>query len=368
MEITVTAVEASNIITRSIQSGRPIFIWGPPGIGKSDLVHSIANSGSLGRACVIDMRLALCDPTDLRGYPYRDPETNTMRWSPPIDLPSAELAAEYDTVLLFLDELNSAPPSVQASAYQLVLNRRVGQYVLPDNVKIVAAGNRVGDKGVTFSMPSPLANRFRHVSMEANFDAWKTWAVQARVHADVVGYLSWAKQDLFDFNPRTSGAAYATPRSWVNLSDTIYNPEFDLADAREQRAEMAGIVGDGLAVKFAEHRRVGVHLPRPEQVITGEVLKLKSEVSREISAKYSLTTGLAYELKAMYDHETRRATEFRAAINHVVRFAFDNFEPEMVVYLFKTLMQDYKIKFNMRTELDPDLLNTFNTRYIKYIV
>jgi hypothetical protein len=368
MEITVSASSVRNIVLRSMQSRRPVFIWGPPGIGKSELVADIAHSGALGNACTIDMRLALCEPTDLRGYPYRDPETNTMRWSPPIDLPSAELAAQYDHIVLFLDELNSAPQSVQAAAYQLVLNRRVGQYVLPDNVVIVAAGNRETDRGVTYRMPAPLANRFRHVVMDVNYDDWKVWAVQHNVHPDVVGYLSWAKQDLFDFNPKTSSQAFATPRSWVSLSDTLYNPDFDQADSREQRAELAGIVGDGLAVKFQEHRRVGAHLPRPSQVITGEVLKLKSDVAKEISAKYSLTTGLAYELKAIYTDEQRKATEFRAAINHVVRFAFGNFEPEMVVFLFKTLMQDYQIRFNMRTELDADLLSTFNERYIRYIV
>lgn len=368
MEITVSASAVKNIVLRAMQSRRPIFIWGAPGIGKSELVSSIAQSGALGRACTVDMRLALCEPTDLRGYPYRDPESNTMCWSPPIDLPSAELAAQYDHIVLFLDELNSAPPSVQAAAYQLVLNRRVGQYVLPDNVVIVAAGNRETDRGVTYRMPAPLANRFRHVVMESSYDDWKVWAVNALVHPDVVGYLSWAKQDLFDFNPKSSSQAFATPRSWVSVSDTLKNPLFESADSREQRAEIAGIVGDGLAVKFLEHRRVGAHLPRPSQIIAGEVLKLKSDVATEISAKYSLTTGIAYELKAIYDDTTQRATVFRAAINHVARFAFNNFEPEMVVFLFKTLMQDYQIRFNMRSELDADLVSTFNDRYIRYIV
>ena len=134
--------DTRDIVQRAMQAERPIFLWGPPGIGKSELVQQIVDDGALGNAYMIDMRLALMEPTDLRGYPFRNPETNTMEWAPPADLPTQELADEYDTIVVFLDELNSAPPSVQAAAYQLVLNKRIGQYNLPNNVKIVAAGNR----------------------------------------------------------------------------------------------------------------------------------------------------------------------------------------------------------------------------------
>ena len=162
--LNVRAKNVKPIILRALKVNRPIFIWGAPGIGKSELVQGIVDQGELGNALMIDMRLALLEPTDLRGYPFRNPETNTMEWSPPSDLPSQDLADSYDNVVLFLDELNSAPPSVQAAAYQLVLNRRIGQYILPDNVRIIAAGNRETDRGVTYRMPAPLANRFRPVS------------------------------------------------------------------------------------------------------------------------------------------------------------------------------------------------------------
>ena len=89
--------------------------------------------------------------------------------------------------------MNSAPPSVQAAAYQLVLNKRIGQYNLPTNVKIVAAGNRETDRGVTYRMPSPLANRFRHINMEVNFEDWSIWATNNKVHQDVIGYLTTVK-------------------------------------------------------------------------------------------------------------------------------------------------------------------------------
>lgn len=362
----VRPAEVKPITLRAMKAKRPIFIWGAPGIGKSELVQGIVDSGELGNAVMIDMRLALMEPTDLRGYPFRNPETNTMEWAPAADLPTQEMADAHDTIVLFLDELNSAPPSVQAAAYQLVLNNKIGQYTLPDNVRIVAAGNRETDRGVTFRMPSPLANRFRHINMDVNFEDWQQWAINNDVHPDVIGYLSFAKQDLFNFDPKTSSQAFATPRSWVFTSDILKVDGFNEAPAREQKAEIAGAIGEGMAIKFIEHRRIASNLPNPSDVIEGKIKKLDSKIAEEISAKYSLVVSLAYELNDVYK-ETGVDDKFAKMLNNTVRFSFDNFEPEMVVFLFKTIMKDYKITFNVRTTLDKDLKDTFSERYVKYI-
>lgn len=365
--LTVKPTQVKNVVMRAAQAKRPIFIWGPPGIGKSELVAGIVQSGALGTAIMIDLRLALMEPTDIRGYPFRNAETNTMEWAPPADLPSAEMAAQYDTVVLFLDELNSAPPSVQAAAYQLVLNRRVGQYALPNNVVIIAAGNRETDRGVTYRMPAPLANRFRHINMAVDFGDWHKWAINNRVHPDVLGYLSYAKQDLFDFDPKTSSQAFATPRSWNYVSEILYTPGFDSAETFEQKAEIAGAVGDGMAAKFVEHRRIASYLPGTEEIFSGSVTKLDNKLSQEISAKYSLVVNMTYEIHQMYIDNGVEGP-FKAAFNNAVRFCFENFEPEMVVLFFKTIMTDYEIRFNVRRDLDSDLYKIFSDRYTKYIV
>jgi hypothetical protein len=365
--LTVRPSQVKSVVLRAAMAKRPIFIWGPPGIGKSELVSGIVDSGALGNAVMIDLRLALMEPTDIRGYPFRNPETNTMEWAPPADLPSAEFAAQYDTVVLFLDELNSAPPSVQAAAYQLVLNRKVGQYVLPKNVIIVAAGNRETDRGVTYRMPAPLANRFRHINMAVDFGDWQRWAINNNIHPDVIGYLSYAKQDLFDFDPKTSSQAFATPRSWSYVSEILFTPGFDAAEVFEQKAEIAGAVGEGMAGKFVEHRRIASSLPHPEEILAGKVKKLDNKLSKEISAKYSLVVGMTYEINQMYK-ENGVAGNFKPAFNNAVSFCFENFEPEMVVLFFKTIMTDYQIKFNIRTDLDKELYKIFSERYTKYIV
>ena len=161
MTRTVSPNRAKKSILRAFQKKRPVFLWGPPGIGKSDIVAQVTDS--LPNSHLIDIRLSLWEPTDIKGIPYFDSNSNTMVWGAPSELPSKEFASQYDNIVVFFDEMNSAAPAVQAAAYQLILNRRVGQYVLPDNVIIVAAGNREADKGVTYRMPAPLANRFIHL-------------------------------------------------------------------------------------------------------------------------------------------------------------------------------------------------------------
>jgi MoxR-like ATPase len=159
---TVTSVQARRALLKAFKIKRPVFLWGPPGIGKSELVEGITKELN---GFMIDLRLGQMDPTDIRGIPFYNKDIGKMDWAPPIELPDEEFASQWPVVVLFLDEMNSAAPAVQAAGYQLILNRRVGKYCLPDNVVIVAAGNRESDKGVTYRMPTTLANRFIHAEM-----------------------------------------------------------------------------------------------------------------------------------------------------------------------------------------------------------
>ena len=138
----------------------PVMVWGPPGIGKSQIVAQVAAQHNVP---VIDIRLSQMEPTDLRGIPFRDGDH--VVWSIPALLPNAERHSSRG--ILFLDEITSAPPSVTAAAYQLILDRRLGEYRVPGGWAIFAAGNRHGDRGVTYAMPAPLANRFTHYDLEA---------------------------------------------------------------------------------------------------------------------------------------------------------------------------------------------------------
>ena len=163
----ITLKEAENAIKLFIEVKRPVFLWGPVGVGKSDLIKKIAKEQKRG---VIDIRLSQMDSTDLRGIPYFHTTNQNMEWAPPSMFP----IDSNDNSIIFFDELNCAQPSIQAVAYQLILDRRVGNYILPDNVSVVAAGNRESDRGVTFRMPSPLLNRFVHLEIKPDLKCWLT--------------------------------------------------------------------------------------------------------------------------------------------------------------------------------------------------
>jgi hypothetical protein len=304
--------------------------------------------------------MAQMEPTDIRGIPYFNKDINKMDWAEPVDLPSKEFAAQYPIVVLFLDEMNSAPPAVQAAGYQLILNRRVGKYVLPDNVVIVAAGNRDSDKGVTYRMPMPLANRFVHVEMRADFASWQNWAVNKGIHKDVVGYLSFAKQDLYDFDSKSASRAFATPRSWCFVSDLLKD-EADV-DSDTLFNLTAGAVGEGLAVKFAAHRKIAGRMPEPSEILSG---KVKDLAVKEISAMYSLTISMCYELRDALEHKKVDNKKFHEMADNFFNYIMANFETELVVMGAKIALKTYKLP------IEPSQLKNFDEfhkKYGKYIV
>jgi hypothetical protein len=345
---TVGPKSGKKAIRRAFKAQRPIFLWGPPGIGKSDIIKQIGED--LG-AHVIDIRLSLWEPTDIKGIPYFDATAGRMNWAPPIELPDAEMAAKHNKIVLFMDEMNSAAPAVQAAAYQLVLNRRVGTYTLPDNVFIVAAGNREADKGVTYRMPAPLANRFVHLEMAVDWDDWFSWAADNRIHKDVVGFLTFSKKDLYDFDPKSGSKAFATPRSWSFVSELLFDDDEDEGTLTDLAA---GAIGEGLAIKFMAHRKVASKLPNPTDILSGKVKKMDT---KEISAMYSLTVSLCYELK---DASDKKAKDWNDQVNNFFQFIMDNFETELVVMGTKLALTQYQLP------LDPDEIKCFDDFHKKF--
>lgn len=340
---------AKRAIRKAVEKHRPVFLWGPPGIGKSEVVGQIG--ADLGRE-VIDVRLALWEPTDIKGIPYYNSDLGTMVWAPPAELP----VNEDSTAIIFLDELNSAPPAVQAAAYQLILNRRVGTYKLPKGVDIVAAGNRDGDKGVTYRMPAPLANRFVHLEMKVDFDDWQDWATLNKIHPEVVGYVGFAKQDLYDFDPKSASKAFATPRSWSFVSELL---DDDHIDNETLTNLVAGAVGDGLAVKFMAHRKIASRMPKAADILDG---KVKTLDVKEISAMYSLTVSLCYELK---DRADKKEPKWNDMADLFFEYMMANFPTELVVMGAKTALTNYDLPLDATKMKSFD---QFHKQYGKYVL
>jgi len=252
-----------------------VFLWGAPGIGKSSIVKQIAEQKNIG---FIDLRLALMDPTDLKGIPFYDKDAHQALWAPPAFLP------RDGEGILFLDELNSAPPSVQASAYQLILDRRVGEYELPDGWAIIAAGNREGDKGVTYKMASPLANRFVHFEMDISVEDWCDWAYKNQIDESIIGYISYKNEHLFTFDPKNMQKAFATPRSWEYV-DQILKSEVDDNLLLES---LSGAVSKEVAIGYLSFKKVQSRLPNIDQIIESG----SGEYSDEVDVLHALSVGL----------------------------------------------------------------------------
>lgn len=343
---TVTTKQLKRLLKYLIRAKRPAMITGQPGAGKSDAIAALCTE--LG-GILYDLRLSQMEQTDLRGIPYFNKETGKMDWAPPVDLPDEETASKYPIVFLFLDEMNSAAPAVMAAAYQLMLNRRVGTYKLPDNVVIFAAGNRESDRGVTYRIPKPLANRMFHFELRIDFDSWNEWAIENRIHKDVVGFLNSSKNSLSDFDPKAPGNAFATPRTWEFVSDIL----FDDTSAEDEADLLAGAIGEGLALKFLAYRKVAGDLPNPADILNGSVTTLKN---KDISAQYSLVTSLMYEL-ADLDEKVKskkvKEDEFHKAADNMLAFILDNLTTELVVMGMRAGLQQLKLPFR------PNKLNNF---------
>jgi hypothetical protein len=223
---------------------------------------------------------------------------------------------------------------------------------------MVAAGNRESDKGVTYRMPTPLANRFVHQEMKVDFPSWQNWAVLNNIHKDVVGYITFAKQDLYDFDAKSSSRAFATPRSWTFVSELLSDED---ADDTTLTDLIAGTVGEGLAVKFMAHRKIASRMPEPIQILKGKVDKLSV---KEVSAMYSLVISMCYELKDAVENKVSDK-EFHEMADNFFGFMMKNFETELTVMGARIALTTYNLPFQ------PTKLKNFDEyhqRFGKYII
>lgn len=282
----------------------PVHIWGPPGVGKSSIPRQIAKKRKIG---FVDNRAPLHDPTDYRGIPTVVEDRAV--WLPPSELPTKYFCMECQRVLqkyhlvegkckfcksgnitdkgiLILDELTAAPPMTQAGCYQLVLDRGIGEYKLPDGWYIVAAGNRIEDRAVSYRMSSALANRFIHVEFEVNLEDWTTWAMNdGRIEPNIIGFLHFRPGLLFAFNPQSSEHSFATPRSWEFASKCIKSitSKSILAEVLE------GTVGKGATAEFIAFLKVQTELPDLTPILEGK----SNYVPPRTDLKYAIISALA---------------------------------------------------------------------------
>jgi len=283
--------DITKVVEKLILQKLPVFIWGAPGIGKSSIVKSIAKEKNLE---FIDLRLSLLDPTDLKGIPFFDADSNEGVWAKPSFLPKE---SDKRDGILFLDEINTAPPSVQASAYQLILDRKIGDYTLPSGWSIISAGNRENDRGVIYKMPPPLANRFVHFEMEVDFEDWKNWAYKNSIDSSIIAFLSYDKSMLFRFDATSSQKSFATPRSW-DFVNTILKSGIDNKLLLES---ISGAIGKEAGVAFMSFRKVMLDLPPLEEILDGTLKSIESITDmNDTKIMMAISIGLVNLLRDKY--------------------------------------------------------------------
>ena len=285
----------NKIIERKIRSS--IMIWGAPGIGKSSVISQIADSNNFE---LIDLRISQLAPTDLRGIPV--PSGNKAHWFPPEFLPTEGKG------ILFLDEINMAPPAVQGIAQQLILDRKVGSYRVPDGWYIWSAGNRKEDHAAVFDMPAPLANRFIHLEVKTDLKEFKSYALENKIDDKIISFLNFRPKLLHKIDKNSP--SWPSPRSW-SIANDLLKADIDVDPA----------IGNAAAAEFRSFCKIYKTLPDIEPILRG---KSSPKFPEDLSAKYALCCALSVRAKNLKEVENAFAyLSKKASLEWLNQCAFD---------------------------------------------
>lgn len=329
--------------------GEPIFLHGPSGIGKSEIVHQI---GAEKGWPVKDVRASQLDPTDIRGLPFveraaasEDNEGNRQmavaRWAAAGFLPYAERDGEFG--ILFLDEMNLAPPLTQGSLYQLINDRAVGEYKLPPGWIVLAAGNRIGDRGAVYRMAGPLANRFIHYYVVPDVDTWVNYAYAQDVDPRIIGFIRFAgDRVLHAFEPDSEEPAFPSPRMWMKVnkmvkkrlsSRLLEDPSYGLT------ASICGCVGYGVGGEFLAFARLAGGLPEIDEIIKGQ----GGEPPVKPDLRHAVVAGITSKLISTLRNNKDQLSQ---AVSHGINY-IDRIPDKEFMILFITDLSN--------TELAPEM-------------
>lgn len=321
-------------VSRAIKEFRPIIIWGPPGIGKSDIVWQI---GQEQNRIVIDIRLLLMDPTDLKGIPFYNPKTKKMEWAPPSELPDDP----NSTAIIFFDEMTYATPLTMGACLQLILNRKIGTYYLPKNAVMIAASNREEDRCNVNRMPLSLCNRFMHLNMIPDATEWIAWGKLSGIKSRYIKFIDKNKDYLFKFDPRSSDPAFPSPRTW-SFASQMFDPSMTEEELLEMNASCVGDAGANHFMAFNKHCNL---LPDSIDILNGDIKIIKDI---DLSIMSQISKSLNSELNEM--HSKKSIETWRIMASNYLKFIDTNFEPELSVYLIKEAIQKYGLPIDPEVE------------------
>ena len=290
-DYTLRPSELASVLALLVEARQPCIVWGPPGAAKSMIAQQVAADANRR---YVDVRALLLDPVDLRGIPWRDGADRT-RWAPPAFLPPSDDPGRW---LINLEELPSAVPMVQAALYQLVLDRKVGEYELPEGASLIAFGNRETDRGVVHRMPTPLASRFVHLDIRVDARDWCNWGAANGIAPEVLFFIEYEQDLLHQFDPQSKERAFPCPRTWEFASNIVKHRNG--LDPEAERALFRGTVGEAAAVEFAAFLKVWRELPHPRAVVNDPE---NADIPKNASALMALC-GVLYKLASDVNFDT----------------------------------------------------------------
>jgi len=354
--IEVNHSELINMVEKKYESQLPFFIWGAPGIGKSDVVRQAAKELAEKKGMcysedpkdtecfrVIDKRLAQMDASDIKGIPTV--EDRKTHWTKPSWFPTE------GSGILFFDELNLAAPIVQAAAYEIILDRRLGEYKLPEGWTVVSAGNRAKDRAHTFEMPKPLLNRFTHVTLgPPNVEQWTDWAIDNEVDPRIITYINQRPGQLHKFNPDLGSKAFPTPRSVAMAATEIEGIESEKYNKIQKLAATA--VGPGWASEFTSWLKLR------EEIDINYIIEnpTTADIPSRADLCYSIVSGVAERWDVMGHKETIK----------VAAQLSNRLQPEYGALLLRMLKKKDKKKF-MKTIRKLDCWKEIASKYAKFM-
>lgn len=273
-----TLAEARLALLLYIKGNTPAFMWGPPGVGKSDLVRQIADELKYN---LIDFRAVLRDPVDLRGIPTVDEKTQSTKWLVPNELPNEKRDGKHG--IFFMDELNAANAQVQAACFGLVLDRKLGDYTLPKGWVIIAAGNRQSDRSAAQRMPRALANRFAHIDVDADADVWINDYGLNNCSEILVSFIRFRKGLIHDMDSGDDERTFPSPRAWAQVDKYIDAPD------NIRFTMFKGLVGNGPATELNGFIATWRDLPDLDDIVARPK---STQVPTEPSAMYAVSGAL----------------------------------------------------------------------------
>jgi hypothetical protein len=294
MSISVSTAHIKEALIDVLNANLVPNLLGSPGIGKSDIIRSIAEKNNFE---IIDIRLSQMDPADLNGFPFIDKENNKAGYMAMNTFPLEKdpLPKGKAGWLIFLDEFNSAPLSVQAAAYKLILDRAVGMHKLHPNVAIIAAGNKGSDKAIVSRQSTAMQSRMIHFELDVDFKAWMNWATDNKIDERIKSFINFKPSLLHAFDPDHDDHTFPCPRTWHFLSRIISKWK-DVPISK--LAILAGTIGEGAAREFYSFTQIYKELISFEEIMANPITvdipespATKFAIAGRVAEGFDNTTG-----------------------------------------------------------------------------